>query len=104
MQRRDSIKSLAGIGLFTLMGKAHSASMAPFLRMPNCTLTPAETEGPYYINANLLRNDITEKKSGIPLTIALYIVDAATCEPIPGALVEIWHADVNGACKRIGSR
>src|SRR5262249_18334204 len=29
-----------------------------------CVMTPAETEGPYYLNLNLLRQDITEGQPG----------------------------------------
>ena len=34
-------------------------------------LTPEQTEGPYYIDANLLRGDITEGIDGHPLQLDL---------------------------------
>jgi protocatechuate 3,4-dioxygenase beta subunit len=44
------------------------------------------------------RCDITEGKPGITLTLILAIVDAETgFGPIPGASVEIWHCDADGA-------
>ena len=99
MKRRDSFKAMAGIGLFSLLGKLDAAPAKPakFQRMPSCVLTPQQTAGPYYIDVNQIRKDITEGKAGTPLRTTWYVVDAATCEPIPHAVVEIWHADARGA-------
>jgi len=32
-------------------------------------------------------------RPGVPLALRLTVIDATTCEPIPGADVEVWHAD-----------
>jgi protocatechuate 3,4-dioxygenase beta subunit len=61
------------------------------------------TEGPYYIDGEAVRSDITEGKSGTPLRLDLTVVDADTCAPIPGASVEIWHADATGNYSGFGS-
>ncbi|MEU6254195.1 intradiol ring-cleavage dioxygenase [Streptomyces sp. NPDC047043] len=61
-----------------------------------CTLTKEMTEGPYYLDGALVRSDITESKAGIPLKLALTVVDDDTCATISNALVEIWHADALG--------
>jgi protocatechuate 3,4-dioxygenase beta subunit len=60
---------------------------------PGCVLTPEVTEGPYYLPLNLIRSDITENQEGVPLQLNLKVVDATTCQPIPGAVVDIWHAN-----------
>ncbi len=61
------------------------------------TLMPSVTEGPYYLDGALVRKDITEGKSGVPLTLRLTVVDATDgCTPVPGAAVEIWHCDAWG--------
>jgi protocatechuate 3,4-dioxygenase beta subunit len=60
-----------------------------------CMITPEVTEGPYYFDPKLERADITEGHPGVPTTIKLQIVDA-TCKPIEGARVDIWHADASG--------
>ncbi|MFF9024447.1 intradiol ring-cleavage dioxygenase [Streptomyces eurythermus] len=60
-----------------------------------CALTTEMTEGPYYLDGALVRADITEGKPGVPLKLALTVVDAG-CAPLPGALVELWHADALG--------
>ncbi|MFI5677213.1 intradiol ring-cleavage dioxygenase [Streptomyces cellulosae] len=59
-------------------------------------LTSETTEGPYYIDADKLRQDITEDKEGIPLTLTLKVIDSDTCKPISNAAVDIWHCDALG--------
>jgi protocatechuate 3,4-dioxygenase beta subunit len=61
-----------------------------------CVLTPEVTEGPYYLDDMILREDITEGKAGIPLELKLFILDATACTPIENAAVEIWHCDALG--------
>jgi protocatechuate 3,4-dioxygenase beta subunit len=61
-----------------------------------CFLTPQSIEGPYYLDPRLLRADIAEGRTGIPLRVDLRVIDGATCEPSPGARVDIWHADAQG--------
>lgn len=63
---------------------------------PDCLLTPEETEGPYYIQSSQLRQDITEGKAGQAISLVLTVVNARTCQPIPNAMVDIWHADADG--------
>ncbi|MDQ0600351.1 protocatechuate 3,4-dioxygenase beta subunit [Streptomyces canus] len=59
-------------------------------------LTSETTEGPYYIDADKLRRDITEDKEGIPLVLDLKVIDSESCKPIRNAAVDIWHCDALG--------
>ncbi|MFL1901889.1 intradiol ring-cleavage dioxygenase [Streptomyces tauricus] len=59
-------------------------------------LTSETTEGPYYIDADKLRQDITEDREGIPMTLRLKVIDNETCKPIKNAAVDIWHCDALG--------
>ncbi|MGW3293522.1 intradiol ring-cleavage dioxygenase [Streptomyces xiamenensis] len=62
-----------------------------------CVLTSNVTEGPYYLDGQLIRKDITDGKQGVPLTLRLTVQDATdSCDPVPGAAVEIWHCDAWG--------
>ena len=63
----------------------------------SCTLTVEETEGPYYFDADKVRSDIREDREGTRLRLALRVLAADTCKPIPDAVVDIWHADAGGA-------
>ncbi|QFQ98621.1 intradiol ring-cleavage dioxygenase [Streptomyces phaeolivaceus] len=61
------------------------------------TLMSSVTEGPYCLDGALVRKNITEGESGVPLTLRLTVVDATDCcTPVPGAAVEIWHCDAWG--------
>ncbi|MGW1025927.1 intradiol ring-cleavage dioxygenase [Streptomyces sp. NPDC002577] len=75
---------------------AAAADAAPVAAAAVCTLTKEMTEGPYYLDGQLVRADITEGKAGIPLALTLTVVDDDTCAPLGNALVEIWHADALG--------
>jgi protocatechuate 3,4-dioxygenase beta subunit len=68
-----------------------------------CVLTPELTEGPFYIPNERVRRDITEGKAGTPLALALTVVDAASCKPIKGAAVDIWHCDASGAYSSVSN-
>jgi protocatechuate 3,4-dioxygenase beta subunit len=62
----------------------------------SCVLAPEMTEGPYYVEGDKVRRNITEGKPGVPLTLRLTVVDVSTCKPIKGAAVDIWHCDAGG--------
>ncbi|MEW2401612.1 intradiol ring-cleavage dioxygenase [Streptomyces sp. NPDC046862] len=59
-------------------------------------LTSETVEGPYYIDADKIRRDVTEDREGIPLTLRLKVIDSETCRPIRNAAVDIWHCDAVG--------
>ncbi|WP_406331309.1 intradiol ring-cleavage dioxygenase [Streptomyces sp. NBC_00203] len=62
-----------------------------------CVLMSSVTEGPYYLDGALVRKDITEGKSGVPLTLRITVQDTTdSCNPVAGAAVEIWHCDAWG--------
>jgi protocatechuate 3,4-dioxygenase beta subunit len=43
------------------------------------------------------RQDITEGKTGLPLTVELTVVNVnAACAAVAGAVVEVWHCDKDG--------
>jgi protocatechuate 3,4-dioxygenase beta subunit len=63
---------------------------------PDCVLTPEQEEGPFYIDLAEVRQDIVENRPGVPLALALTVVDSDTCEPIRDVAVDIWHCDALG--------
>lgn len=67
----------------------------PLLGARACLLTPEAVQGPYYFDPKLLRCDIRESRTGVPIMLRLQIVDQA-CRPIPGARVDVWHCDAAG--------
>ncbi|MCE7934720.1 MAG: T9SS C-terminal target domain-containing protein [Chlorobi bacterium CHB2] len=67
----------------------------------DCVLIPQETRGPYPLDlskdSTKFRQDITEGRPGMPLTIRLTIVNINdNCRPIANARVDIWQTDKDG--------
>jgi protocatechuate 3,4-dioxygenase beta subunit len=95
--RRGALLGLAGTGAglasARLLGSPLAASPA---LAAACTLTAEQTEGPYYLDLEKIRKDITEGKSGLRLDLRITIVDAGSCKPIEGVAVDIWHCDAVG--------
>lgn len=88
----------SGGALISPAAFAQTASASTALLMPEanvCVITPETTEGPFYFDPELDREDITEGRDGLPLIVRLQIVDQQ-CRPIAGARVDLWHADAKG--------
>jgi len=84
----------------TTTASTQTATAAPV----SCVVTPEETEGPYFVDEMLNRSDITSDptdgsvKEGVPLRLTLTVssVNGATCTPVAGANVDMWHCDADG--------
>jgi len=105
LSRRRALAWLGGLGLAAVLpGCADDEqASAPATTAAttdgaaaDCVLTPELTEGPYYLDLDLVRRDITEGRPGVPLDLAVRVVDAGSCEPIEGAAVDVWHCDAEG--------
>jgi protocatechuate 3,4-dioxygenase beta subunit len=90
------------------IGAAGAASLAGFgggrrAWAATCATTPAETEGPYFVDELLDRSDITVDPSdgsvqaGVPLRLELNLLRADdACAPAAGVQVDVWHANASG--------
>jgi protocatechuate 3,4-dioxygenase beta subunit len=102
MRRREMVAlsagALASVALYACgADKDETTSSVERARnKPDCLLTPGQEEGPFYIDLAQVRQDIVENRPGVPLALALTIVDSDTCEPIRDAAVDIWHCDALG--------
>jgi protocatechuate 3,4-dioxygenase beta subunit len=103
LTRRETLASagLAGAGLLVagwalLRDEEDGEGRRADAATPSCVLARETTEGPYYLDARDVRSNLRKGKAGVPLRLRITVVDAATCRPVPGALVEVWHADALG--------
>jgi protocatechuate 3,4-dioxygenase beta subunit len=107
--RRSSLAKLGGLVAAGLGGRAlvsteaEGGNKAVESGAVSCVLTPELTEGPYYIAGEKVRRDIREGHPGTLLTLRLQVLNAATCAPIKGAAVDIWHADAAGNYSGFGA-
>ncbi|MFF5705587.1 intradiol ring-cleavage dioxygenase [Streptomyces sp. NPDC012794] len=64
---------------------------------PRCVLTTEWGAGPYYLDLDLVRSDITAGREGVPFRLDLTVVRTSDgCRPLEGAAVDVWQADAAG--------
>ncbi|QDC10475.1 protocatechuate dioxygenase [Oceanicola sp. D3] len=95
INRRHLLATLAAMPLSALAARRALAQEGGLITGNVCMVQRETTEGPYYIDPGLIRGDVTEGLPGLPLALALQVVDAG-CTPIEGARVDIWHCDAEG--------
>jgi protocatechuate 3,4-dioxygenase beta subunit len=100
LSRRRLLTWLGGLGLAALLPGCARESTAGGTSggktMADCVLSPELTEGPYYLDLDLVRRDVREGRPGLPLDLRVKVADADACEPIADAAVDIWHCDAGG--------
>jgi len=110
--RREILALLGGSGLAAFVAActnapsatrevapaAASATPSAAAAAVSCIVTPALTEGPYFVDEKLERSDIRESKPGAQLALTVNVFRAATgaCTPLAGATVDVWHCDALG--------
>jgi protocatechuate 3,4-dioxygenase beta subunit len=69
----------------------------------HCRRTAEETAGPFYFEVDRVRSDIREGHDGAPLRLGVRVRDLAQgCDPIPNAVVDVWHCDATGSYSEPG--
>ncbi|KAG5636480.1 hypothetical protein H0H81_007876 [Sphagnurus paluster] len=61
-----------------------------------CLTAPEVIEGPYYINNEYVRTDLTEDQAGVKIVLDIGVIDTVTCTPLPNVFVELWGANATG--------
>src|SRR5262245_9174636 len=97
--RRDAIQ-LGATGAAALAGLA----VIPRALAQPCTQSPAQTEGPYWVEEMLNRSDIRSDpltgvlQQGLPMRLAINVAEitAGDCAPLAGAYVDVWHCNALG--------
>lgn len=85
----------AGGGTASMTGKANYPD--PFTEnLSNCALVTTTTLGPCTTTNDLLREDVSEGWSGLPVRLALKVVDTQ-CNPLSGLRMKIWHTNIVGS-------
>jgi protocatechuate 3,4-dioxygenase beta subunit len=113
MTRRGALRVIGGVGLgLGVVGMAASVGVAEAStasdgaaparptgspsEAPSCVLTTEIDDGPYYLDLEKVRHDISEDRPGVPVNLRFVVVDATTCRPLPKAAVDIWMCDATG--------
>ncbi|PHH61520.1 hypothetical protein CDD81_311 [Ophiocordyceps australis] len=59
-------------------------------------LMPETIIGPYYVEGELQRTDLTDGQAGVPTHLDFQFIDINTCKPMPNLLIDIWSANSTG--------
>lgn len=111
--RRHLLSAAGGVTATSLaldlcaQGSTSRVSESPF-----CIVKPEQTEGPYFVDSRLLRNDIRQDptdatvRPGVPLRLSLRLSAVGTnaCSPLAGVLVDVWHNDAVGEYSDVRDR
>ena len=100
--RRTALRALSAAALLTMHGYARTAGSQP--GAPACVLTPAQTEGPFFVDEHLERSDIrsdpadgtTRQGMSLALTLRIAALADGRCAPLANAIVDVWHCDAQG--------
>lgn len=68
------------------------------------TITPRQTEGPFFTPNSPLRTSLVEAGAKAPRMLLTGRVLTPQCEPVANALVDVWHCDEAGAYDNQGFR
>jgi protocatechuate 3,4-dioxygenase beta subunit len=105
LTRRQALAIVAVGGTGLLAGpRGASAAESGRIRLPACVVRPAQTEGPYFLDATLERSDIRSEPSdgqvmpGREFTLDFVVsrVRPGGCDPLPDAVVDVWQCDAVG--------
>jgi protocatechuate 3,4-dioxygenase beta subunit len=110
LTRRQALGAL-GLLSATPLANCSSASATDLDPTPttSCVLIPQETQGPYPLlnvlsNPAMVRSDIRDGRTGVPLQLVLSIVDVNQgCAAINNAAVYVWYCDKDGSYSGYGS-
>lgn len=93
--KKNSLAFVAIVSTLVVLGAADIDHCA-VRGVHQCSLTPEQTEGPYFIPEDQYRSNIREDRLGIPFGVDLVIQDTITCAPVEGLIVHLWAADAMG--------
>ena len=90
LTRRELVEAGLSLGVALVAAPALGEAVAPL------PLTPENELGPFYKKgAPTSANLIVPGETGLPLVVSGKVLDP-TGKPLPGAVVEVWHADGKG--------
>ena len=61
-----------------------------------CAVYPSQTLGPCYAQMPMMREDISDGMTGLPVRLSFLVVRGSACTPVPDAQIDIWHSGSNG--------
>jgi protocatechuate 3,4-dioxygenase beta subunit len=110
LTRRAALGAAGAAGAVVVLGRGRlgigpgGGGGSAAAQTASCVLTPEKTEGPYFVDERLDRSDIrsnsdgTGTRDGVPLELTIKVLRVdEDCAPAAGVVVDVWHADADGA-------
>lgn len=106
LTRRHLTTRLSAFGFASLtlpgLGQAQELPATPSCEAP-ASRTQRQTEGPYFTPSSPLKRDLRGDGPGETLVLSGFVL-TRQCQPVAGALVDLWHADPQGQYDNAGYR
>jgi protocatechuate 3,4-dioxygenase beta subunit len=107
LSRREALAAAAKAGFGLIIGGGAGSALAgasQAQKQVHLVATPEVEEGPFFVDEKLHRSNLvagTKRETvtqGLPLalTLAIHTLKDGVLSPLPGAHVDIWHADAAG--------
>jgi protocatechuate 3,4-dioxygenase beta subunit len=104
LTRREALAVLGASGALFFLGCSTSDATTDPGDSSACVVRPELTEGPYYVDEELNRSDLRSDPSDgsiragalLALTFNVSRASSEACEPLAGAIVDVWHCDAEG--------
>jgi len=91
--------------ILPLIGACSEDEVTPDTGSGSCVTSPSETAGPFPTKdpTSLVMMDITSDRTGVDLTVKITVQNKNNnCEPLAGAMVDVWHCDKDGYYSEYG--
>lgn len=105
LSRRELVALFGASAVAAMVHRLDAQALSASSGSTGCVVRPAQGEGPYFVDEELLRSDVRSDprtgsvKQGAPLELTLSVsrmTGAGACAPLAGALVDIWQCDAVG--------
>ena len=105
MERKDFIKNSLGLLGASLIVPKVLMSCKDSTVVNDCEVWASETEGPFPTKKpeDFLSKNIKGDRTGVEATIKINVTNVdESCQPLIGAIVDIWHCDKDGNYSQYG--
>jgi protocatechuate 3,4-dioxygenase beta subunit len=105
MERKEFLKRLGMSTVILPLLACNEDEVIPDTDSGACATTPSETAGPFPTKdpTSVVMMDITSDRTGVDFSIKITVQNRnSNCEPIAGAMVDIWHCDKDGYYSEYG--
>lgn len=97
LTRRQALASLGLAGAGLAVGSAAGVPAVSGVALASAVaLTAEQEEGPYYVDLEKVRADVVGDREGVPLHLAVTVVNDKTGKVVKGAAVDLWQCDASG--------